>query len=353
MRLMRALKANGSRPTVSVVIPCYNYGRYLAGAVTSALSQPGVDVDVIIVDDASTDGSVDIARSIMENDPRVQVVGHAQNMGHIATYNDGLSRVTGEFVVLLSADDLLAPGALGRACALMRRFPDVGLVYGYAQTFADNPPPTRQAAETWSVWDGTAWITRMCHRGINIIVNPEVVMRRSTLDRVGAYAPDMPHSADMDLWLRAASTAKVGRINGPTQAYYRVHAANMHLNELGGILVDAWARRATFDHFFDHEGAALSEGRRLRETARRAIARELLRAAADSLTAGGRIAGAGTDALVDAARQMWPGIIGTVAWRQFGKRSARPVGRLQHGWETRISAARIIFCDWRWKRFGT
>src|ERR1700710_2937043 len=93
-----------TRPRVSVVIPCYNYGKYLSAAVNSALGQDGVEVDVLIVDDASPDGSVEIARDLAAADPRVRVLAHEQNKGHLATYNDGLREVDGTYVVLLSAD---------------------------------------------------------------------------------------------------------------------------------------------------------------------------------------------------------------------------------------------------------
>ena len=119
MRFRRA-RALGSRPSVSVVIPCYNYGRYLPAAVSSVLQDEGVQVDILIVDDASTDGSAEIAHSLATMYPEVDVLVHEENRGHIATYNDGLARARGEYVVLLSADDQLTPGSLSRATALLR-----------------------------------------------------------------------------------------------------------------------------------------------------------------------------------------------------------------------------------------
>ena len=100
-------RALGRTPRVSVVIPCYNYGRYLPAAVASALDQQGLDVDVLVVDDASPDGSHLVAQELAASDPRVDVLVHENNAGHIQTYNDGLARAEGDYVVLLSADDLL------------------------------------------------------------------------------------------------------------------------------------------------------------------------------------------------------------------------------------------------------
>src|SRR5262245_16993901 len=118
------------RVPVSVVIPCYNYGHYLPDAVGSALSQDGVEVEVVIVDDKSTDNSAEVAAALAAGDPRVRLIRHETNLRHIATYNDGLDAVTGDYVLLLSADDLLTPGALHRAAQLMEAEPTVGMVYG-------------------------------------------------------------------------------------------------------------------------------------------------------------------------------------------------------------------------------
>ena len=98
--------------SVSVVIPCYNYGHFLRDAVSSALDdQEGIDVRVLIIDDASTDNSADVARQIAAEDPRVEVAVHRTNAGNLATYNEGLlAWADGDYTVLLSADDRLTPG---------------------------------------------------------------------------------------------------------------------------------------------------------------------------------------------------------------------------------------------------
>lgn len=75
----------GRRPTVSVVMPCYRYGHFLPGAVRSVLDQTDVDAEVLIVDDASPDDSGEVAEALAAADPRVRVLRHAENKGHIAT----------------------------------------------------------------------------------------------------------------------------------------------------------------------------------------------------------------------------------------------------------------------------
>ncbi|MGN6549908.1 MAG: glycosyltransferase family 2 protein, partial [Pararhizobium sp.] len=111
--------ASSVRTTVTVVIPCYNYARYLPDSVGSALTQEGADVDVVVVDDRSTDDSVAVARAFARADPRVTVVEHAVNAGPVKTFNDGLALARGEFLVRLDADDLLTPGSIARSLAVM------------------------------------------------------------------------------------------------------------------------------------------------------------------------------------------------------------------------------------------
>ena len=101
-----------SRPTVSVIVPCYGYADVLEGCVASVLAQEGVDVRVLIADDCSPDDTPLVGRRLAESDGRVTYRRNAENQGLIATANAGLAWADGDYVVLLSADDLLVPGSL-------------------------------------------------------------------------------------------------------------------------------------------------------------------------------------------------------------------------------------------------
>src|SRR5215472_2760633 len=114
--------------SISVVIPCYNYGHFLRDAVDSALNgQDGVDVRVLVIDDASTDDSAEIAQKLAVEDPRIEVIVHSANKKNLATYNEGLLEwADGDYSVLLDADDRLTPGSLKRAADFMDANPNVG-----------------------------------------------------------------------------------------------------------------------------------------------------------------------------------------------------------------------------------
>ncbi|MFI7544394.1 glycosyltransferase family 2 protein [Actinoplanes sp. NPDC049599] len=266
-----------SRPRVTVVIPCYNYGRFLAPCLASVLDAEGLEVDAIIVDDASPDGSVTIAREIAERDPRVRVIEHRVNQGHIATYNEGLAAAEGEYVMLLSADDVVTPGALTRSAALLQAHPEVGMVYGFSRRFfTDTPPAARANLRSWTIWDGPEWVEKVCRTVSNPIYTPEVLMRTSVMHELVGYDPRLPHAADFLLWLRAGTRAGIGRVNGVDQAFYRVHGANMHVEQYSGAVRDIQERHLALEILFKEDGHLIPDAEALHEASLRALAREAL-----------------------------------------------------------------------------
>jgi glycosyltransferase involved in cell wall biosynthesis len=241
-------RAARARRSVSVVIPCYRYGHYLPGAVAAALDQRSVDVRVIIVDDCSPDDSLAVARDLARRDDRVRVIAHETNQGHIQTYNDGLAVVDTDFFALVSADDLVAPRALDRAAALMDRFPRVGMVFGEVVQFEDEPPrdAVRKGLSAWRVWGGHEWAERISAHGHNPIISPEVVVRTAVLRQIGGYNPALPHSGDLEYWLKVATAWDVGQVRGRVQAFYRVHGANMHLTQFASNVVNIRQKMGAF-----------------------------------------------------------------------------------------------------------
>lgn len=315
MRLQRP-RPLVSRPTASVVIPCYNYGHYLPDAVRSATDlQPEVDVEVIVVDDASPDGSGDVARRLAAADPRVRVLQHEHNRGHLRTYNDGLALAGGDHLVLLSADDLLAEGALGRAIALMQHHPSVGFVYGLTDKFRDQPRQTSPRVRSWGLWSGREWYDGRIRHGSNPVLSPEVVMRRDLLSDLGLYDLDLPHTADMFLWLRAAQRMDVGRVNGPVQAHYRMHEQQMHWTRFG-LTDDLRERLGTLLRAIDEDPDPSMSTEERRRRARRAIATDAVALAVKAHDQG-REQQLPVGDLLELARDVDPGITGTAAWRSY------------------------------------
>ena len=292
-------RAGTTLPTVSVIVPCFNYGHLLEGCLASVLSQEGVEVRVLVIDDRSTDDSAATAARLAECDERVELRLHTENMGLIATANEGLEWAAGEYVVLLSADDLLVPGSLRRASEVMAKYPNVGMVYGKTLQAVEGrpfPEPSGrwESSGRWrstKVWTGADWVRIRCRSTYNCISSPEVVVRNSVQRAVGGYDPACHHSSDLNMWLRIAAVADIAYVRGAPQAVYRVHSDSM-LRSAASTMVDLRERRVAFDSFFASRppqpggsdrpppggGPGLDhlETERLRQMAARTLARQAL-----------------------------------------------------------------------------
>jgi glycosyltransferase involved in cell wall biosynthesis len=301
-------KAPGSPlPTVDVVIPCYKYGQYLRGCVKSVIGQRDVNVRILIIDDASPDDTAEVGAALTAEYPQVEFRRHVTNAGHIATYNEGLLGWSeSAYCMLLSADDLLAPGALSRAVHIMERDSSVGMVYGRAIHFyQESELPTGEAHPSAPIYyDGTKWISRRCRAGTNVITSPEVVIRGSVQRAIGGYRPELPHSGDLEMWLRIAAVSTIAYVRAP-QAFYRVHGASMQRTRFQGNLVDMVERRAAFRSFLRLYAGSANNREQLRQDAERALAKEALWDAC-RLYDHGHVEAGQVESLVRFAEETWP-----------------------------------------------
>lgn len=261
--------------TVDIAIPCYRYGHFLGECVASILTQSMDDVRILIIDDASPDGSAEAARAIAASDPRVEAVIHPANRGHIATYNEGIAWANAPFFLSLSADDYLAPGALERAVAVMRARPNVVLTYGSCvMSFAGQParlPPEPTGDAGWLVKSGRAFVEEHCRQARNLVPTPTAIVRTATQKAIGGYLATLPHSGDMEMWLRFAAHGDVAK-TPRAQAVYRVHGANMSSDYLRNIVSDYTQRAEAFETFFGGHGRLLDDWEPLQALARRRLA---------------------------------------------------------------------------------
>ncbi len=273
---------------IEILVPCYNYGRYLPDCIGSIAAQSERDWRAVIIDDASPDGSAAVAHRLAQQDPRVVVIAHAANRGHIATYNEGIAQAMAPFLMLLSADDMLAPGALERALTVMRQHPRVALTYGRSLDFDGTAPTvTDPAAAGWRVQPGDRFIAELCGKAIDFVPTPSVILRTQAQQAAGHYRPELPHAGDLEMWLRVALHGAVAETNA-VQCFKRVHGANMSTAADDNVLRDYVQRAAAFDSFFDGPGAAMQGASRLDRLVRRRLAGRAFWTALAQLARGNR-----------------------------------------------------------------
>ncbi len=266
--------------SIDVIIPSYQYGHFLRECVGSVLSQHGVGVRVLILDDASTDDTPQVCKELADSDKRVSYLRHQANKGHIATYNIGLDWAQSDYLLLLSADDVLTRGALFRATTLLDRNPEMSFACGESIVTEDpsrhpyNPPEQIRCEKMGSL----KWLMRFCESGMNILGSntSTVVVRTRSQKNCGHYTKELPHTADMEMWMRLSMHGNVGMIEAK-QSFYRQHHGAMH-HSYPGIL-DIKQRNAAFDSFFTEYYRSLPDAEKFIKTAKHSIAKEALKVA--------------------------------------------------------------------------
>jgi glycosyltransferase involved in cell wall biosynthesis len=231
------------------------------------LGQAGVDVRVLVIDDASPDDTAEVAAALAREDPRITVIRHAINKRHINTYNEGIEWASAEYMLLLSADDYLLPGALKRATNLMDAHPEVGFTFGNVIELSDNgnETPTKSVIEATNdsdkrILEGRELIELTGAEG-NQVTTCSAVVRTELQKHLGGYREELPHAGDMEMWLRFAAHASVGFIFA-YQGVYRRHSANMStayyfpsngrlIYRKNGRLADLQQRKLAFDCFLE------------------------------------------------------------------------------------------------------
>jgi glycosyltransferase involved in cell wall biosynthesis len=205
-------------PAVSVVIPTYNYGRYLPRTLGSVLAQTFQDFEILILDDGSTDDTAAVVRPYLA-DPRIHY-RRLTNGGPSRARNLGISRARAPVVAFLDADDSWLPAKLEKQMALFRRDPALGLVYT-ARRVVDE------------AGHGLEWQEPVQHRGHvleallggNFICLTSCMVRRQVFELVGTFDEGLSQAEDYDLWLRIAEHYRFDYLAEPLVTYRMGHAS--------------------------------------------------------------------------------------------------------------------------------
>lgn len=190
----------GKPPTVSVVLPTYNRADLLARSLRSVLEQSWRDLEVIVVDDGSTDHTAEVVRSC--GDPRVRYVERRENAGAAVARNTGIEAAAGRFIAFQDSDDVWHPEALEKRMQAFADAPaDTGVVYcGFWRTQDGRKRyiPARHIEPR----DGEVLGSLL--RG-NFVSTQTAVVRRACFERVGPFDADLPPLEDWDFFLRVAA----------------------------------------------------------------------------------------------------------------------------------------------------
>jgi glycosyltransferase involved in cell wall biosynthesis len=214
-----------SHPKASICIPSYNHARFLPETLESALAQTYPHIEIIVVDDGSTDDSLRIAEEYAARYPsRVKVYTHPgrRNRGISATVNLGLEKSTGKYYSGLPSDDALHPEKIARQVEFLERHPEIGFVYSYAQMVDEHGRalPDKHGID---LSRDPHPVERMFE--VNAIAGATVLARRELILKASPHDERLVYS-DWDFWTRLLSMARVGFIDGEPLVRYRIHGNN-------------------------------------------------------------------------------------------------------------------------------
>jgi hypothetical protein len=206
-------------PRVSVVIPVFNCERFVAEAVESVLAQSFRDLELIVIDDGSTDRSGEIVAGLLRDDPRGRLLVNERNLGLSRTLNRGWRKARAPYIARLDADDVALPDRLSRQVSFLDAHPRVAAVGGSVIRIGESG--ALGATVTFPTGNRGIRAT-LCRR--SCIAHPAALIRRSALEGVGGYRLD--EAEDFDLWLRLSDEWELANLREPV-ILYREHPAQV------------------------------------------------------------------------------------------------------------------------------
>ena len=237
-------------PEISVIIPSYNNGPYIGRAIESVLNQSFSDLELIIIEDCSTDNSREIIASY--RDPRIRTIYHEKNKGVSAARNSGIKEAKGTYIAILDADDVFLETRLERMYEEIRENPEIGLVH--TDLIIITPQEeilgtlTGKKAYSSGYISGEVFRRRGCHLG-------QPLMKKECIESVGYYDETLIGGEDYDLYHRLTHCYSIAYVQ-ESLYLYRFHQTNA-TKKYRSILTHY---KAYLDKSFaaDHEGVYTS-----------------------------------------------------------------------------------------------
>ena len=232
-------------PKISVLVPTYNYARFLPEAIESVLAQDFKDFELLIVDDCSTDGTAEIVRPFCARDPRIRFLGNPKNLGMVNNWNRCLEEARGKYAKFLFGDDRLChPQALGKLAALLEHHPSATLASS-ARVILD---------EESKVADVYRDLSEGCHpgrsvieaclmaNGKNLVGEPSAVLFRKA-DAQRGFDPQYKQIVDVEMWFHLLEKGDLAYTREPLCAF-RCHPLQQTERNTGSGV--AWKEHAVF-----------------------------------------------------------------------------------------------------------
>lgn len=208
-------------PNLSVLMPVYNASRFLRHSIESILSQTYKDFELIVIDDGSTDNSLDSLRHF--TDPRIKLIDNPVNCGIISSLNSGYAIASGEFIVRMDADDFSLPNRFKAQLQFMEQHPDIGVCGTQYRIISEVlSEPSISMLPTHPDHLACSLLFHSC------LAHPTVMMRRRLLEQLGSplYESSYKHAEDYRLWVRLSGITRMANLKD-IHLLYRQHSGQI------------------------------------------------------------------------------------------------------------------------------
>lgn len=204
---------------VSVCIPVYNGEKFIKEAVETALNQKYDNLEVIVVDNCSTDSTVEIVKSV--NNPKLRLVVNDSNLGMVGNWNKCIKEAKGDYINLLCADDRLKEDCVAKKAAILDEHPNVVLVSSDTDIISETGEVMmkRKGLRKTGVYSGTKIFRKSIHSR-NLYGEPtNVLFRKCVVNKTDGYSGGLPYSPDWEFWLHLSTLGDVGYISEALSEY--------------------------------------------------------------------------------------------------------------------------------------
>ena len=208
---------------VSVCIPTYNYGNYIAETIASVLAQNYSDFELLIIDDCSSDQTAQVVESYAKQDPRIRFIVNEVNLGMVENWNSCLAQAKGEYIKFVFGDDLLAsPDALGRMVSLLDNDDTISLACSARNLINESSLVTKiESHFNTGIIEGTEVINHCLANQWNYIGEPSVVLFRKCQAGRG-FNSIYKQIVDLEMWFHLLEQGSFAYINEPLCSF-RIH----------------------------------------------------------------------------------------------------------------------------------
>ncbi|MFH7004525.1 glycosyltransferase family 2 protein [Flavobacterium bizetiae] len=211
-------------PLVTVILPCYNAALYVEEAVRSIMYQTYSNLEILLIDDCSTDGTSAILLSLEKEDKRIRIIRNEQNLRLVKTLNKGIDEAKGEFIARMDADDISLPERIEKQVEFMLLHPEVDLC-GTNYSIIDGRGNKIQDSVTIPLTSKEIAVALLFTCPIG---HPTVLFKKEKIQSIGKYDEQMINIEDYELWLRVSSSGLI--VNLPESLLkYRWHGENISI----------------------------------------------------------------------------------------------------------------------------